>query len=112
MTNTDSLASELLFETTAFSQLNAPGGLGVYLKPAFNRGPAFINEVFFSAILSMQVDLLPPHLRSPGKVGQDGTGLLRVTLHHSKQDANYGMLIHSRCVKKEFKQYMHNIEAS
>ena len=24
-----------------------PGGLGVYLEPAFNRGPAFIKEVFF-----------------------------------------------------------------
>ena len=24
---------------------------GVYLKPAFNRGPAFINEVKFSSFL-------------------------------------------------------------
>ena len=29
-----------------------PGGPGVYFKPAFNRGPAFIKEVFFSAIIS------------------------------------------------------------
>ena len=33
---------------TVFSRLNAPG---VYLKPAFNRGPAFINEVKFSSFL-------------------------------------------------------------
>ena len=26
-------------------------GPGVYLKPAFNRGPAFINEVKFSSLL-------------------------------------------------------------
>ena len=40
-------------ENTVFSRLNAPG---VYLKlclrdPAFNRGPAFINEVKFSSFL-------------------------------------------------------------
>ena len=28
-----------------------PQGPGVYLKPAFNRGPAFINEVKFSSFL-------------------------------------------------------------
>ena len=28
-----------------------PQGPGVYLKPAFNRGPAFINEVKFSSCL-------------------------------------------------------------
>ena len=49
------------FLHTVFSQLNArpwrlfqnwPCGPGVYLKPAFNRGPAFITEVHFSVILS------------------------------------------------------------
>ena len=28
-----------------------PQGPGVYLKPAFNRGPEFINEVKFSSFL-------------------------------------------------------------
>ena len=28
-----------------------PQGPSVYLKPAFNRGPAFINEVKFSSFL-------------------------------------------------------------
>ena len=28
-----------------------PQGPGVYLKPVFNRGPAFINEVKFSSLL-------------------------------------------------------------
>ena len=38
---------------TVFSRLfkTWPQGPGVYLKPAFNRGPAFINEVKFSSFL-------------------------------------------------------------
>ncbi len=47
------------------------GGLGVYLKPAFNRGPAFINEVQFLSIF--QIDLLLTELRDPGAVCQYGT---------------------------------------
>ena len=45
-----------------------PGGPDVYLKPAFNRGPAFINKVIFFLPL-YQVDLLSTDLRDPGKVG-------------------------------------------
>ena len=45
----------VLAKASVFSRLNAfktwPQGPGVYLKPAFNRGPAFINEVKFSSFL-------------------------------------------------------------
>ena len=98
-----------------------PNGPGIYLKPAFNRGPAFINEVFF-LLPFCQVDLLSPNLRDPAKLVPNGRffpsfclsgklslGLLLVT-HHSIQHAYYSML-QSRCVKKEHKQYMLNMEA-
>ena len=94
-----------------------PGGPGVYLKPAFNWGLAFINKVFFF-LPFYQVDLSSPNAQSPGKVGQDGMifpfiqsdklslDLLRVTV--TIQHAYYCML-QWRCVKKkEHKQYMHN----
>ena len=48
-----------------------PGGPGIYLKPAVNWRLAFINKVFFLPFY--QVVLLPPNLRSPGRVGQDET---------------------------------------
>ena len=48
-----------------------PDGPGVYSKPAFNRGPAFINEVFF-LLPFYQVDLLSPNLRDPAKLVQTG----------------------------------------
>ena len=39
-------------------------GPGIYLKSAFNQGPAFISEVKFSVIF--QIDLLSPNLRDQG----------------------------------------------
>ncbi len=48
-----------------------PGGPGVYLKPAFNRGPAFINDAKLSIIF--QFDLLLPILRYLGPVCQGET---------------------------------------
>ena len=86
-----------------------PGGPGVYLKPAFNWGLAFINKVFFF-LPFYQVDLSSPNAQSPGKVGQDGMifpfiqsdklslDLLRVTV--TIQHAYYCML-QWRCVKKK-----------
>ena len=40
-----------------------PDGPGVYLKQAFNLGPAFINEVFFF-LPFYQVDFLSPMIHS------------------------------------------------
>ena len=65
-------------DLTIFSQLNAgrlfqnwPDGPGVYSKPAFNRDPAFINEVFF-LLPFYQVDLLSPNLRDPAMLVKTG----------------------------------------
>ena len=97
-----------------------PDGPGVYSKSAFNRVPALICEVFFlPAILSSCFIITQPPRTN--KVGPDGTifpfivsdklslGLPLVT-HHSIQHSYYCML-QPRCVKKERKQYMPNIEA-
>ena len=62
---------------TVFSQLNSGGVYfkfcpvhesGVYLKPAFKRGPAFIYEVLFCFILlSSFIVTLPPRYRKNGR---------------------------------------------
>ena len=87
-----------------------PDGPGVHLKPAFNRGLAFINKVFF--LLPWQADLLSPNLQEPAKLVQSGRFFLRSvwqtfpgsspshTPYHTIQYAYYCTL-QSRCVKKK-----------
>ena len=89
-----------------------PHGPGGYSKPAFNRGPAFINEVFF-LLPFYQVDLLTLNLRYP-----DGT--IFPSIQSDKLSSWVFSQLHTIaysirtivCVKKkEHKQYMLNIEA-
>ena len=99
----------------------ALNGPGAYLKPASNRGPAFINEVFFFCHF---IKLIYYHPTSESQAKFVKTGRFSPSSNltnfpwvfsysrYSIQNA-YHRMLRKRCVKKktEHKQYMHNIEA-